>query len=184
MREQTFQWKTVERQSLRRETSEKRRSSGGPSKKSDKRARKNERTGLWLAVEGFPEERVWNVGLLLGHFSHGSQERILESVVMPSSRRSSPLREWTRVSCIAGRFFTTWPPGKPRWRRQGIWGPRWPLDWQVLDPLFVVFLCNMLWLAEWISGGFISKKKCEDSPQKFYPSKPPNALLTTKISRC
>ena len=34
------------------------------------------------------------------------QARILEWVAMPSSRGSSPLREWTWISCIAGRFFT------------------------------------------------------------------------------
>ena len=32
---------------------------------------------------------------------------------MPSSRESSWPRDRTRVSCIAGRFFTSEPPGKP-----------------------------------------------------------------------
>ena len=32
---------------------------------------------------------------------------------MPFSRGSSPLRDGTRVSCIAGRFFTTEPLRKP-----------------------------------------------------------------------
>ena len=49
--------------------------------------------------------------------SHGIlQARILEWVAMPSSRGSSWSRDWTLVSCgscIAGRFFTTEPPGKP-----------------------------------------------------------------------
>ena len=48
---------------------------------------------------------------------HGdSPGEILEWVAMPSSRGSSPPRDWTRVSCgscIAGRFFTTELPGKP-----------------------------------------------------------------------
>ena len=34
-------------------------------------------------------------------------------VAMPSSRESSQPRDWTRISCIAGRFFTTEPLGKP-----------------------------------------------------------------------
>ena len=34
------------------------------------------------------------------------QARILEWVVMTSSRESSQPRDWTQVSCIAGRFFT------------------------------------------------------------------------------
>ena len=37
-----------------------------------------------------------------------SQARILESVAMPFSRGSSWPRYQTRVSCIAGRFFTVW----------------------------------------------------------------------------
>ena len=44
------------------------------------------------------------------------QTRMLEWVPMPSSRRSSPSRDLTHVSCsfcIAGGFFTTEPLGKP-----------------------------------------------------------------------
>ena len=37
-----------------------------------------------------------------------SQAWILERVAMPSSRRSSQLRDQTRVFCIVGRFFTVW----------------------------------------------------------------------------
>ena len=39
--------------------------------------------------------------------------RILEWVAIPFSRGSSWPRDWTHVSCIAGRFFTTELPGKP-----------------------------------------------------------------------
>ena len=42
-----------------------------------------------------------------------SQAGIMEWVTMPSSRGSSQPRDWNRVSCIAGRFFTTELPGKP-----------------------------------------------------------------------
>ena len=41
------------------------------------------------------------------------RERILEWVATPSSRGSPQPRDRTQVSCIAGRFFTTEPPGKP-----------------------------------------------------------------------
>ena len=41
------------------------------------------------------------------------QARILEWVAIPFSRGSSRPRDWTQVSCIAGRFFTTWTT-KPR----------------------------------------------------------------------
>ena len=36
------------------------------------------------------------------------QARILEWIALPSSRGSSQLRDQTRVSCIAGGFFTVW----------------------------------------------------------------------------
>ena len=41
------------------------------------------------------------------------QARILEWVVMPSSRGSSWPGDWTCISCVAGGFFTTESPGKP-----------------------------------------------------------------------
>ena len=41
------------------------------------------------------------------------QARILDWVAMRSFRESSKPRDQTRVSCIAGRFFTVQPPGKP-----------------------------------------------------------------------
>ena len=39
------------------------------------------------------------------------QARILERVAMPASRGSSQSRDRMLVSCLAGRFFTTEPPG-------------------------------------------------------------------------
>ena len=36
------------------------------------------------------------------------QAKILEWVAFPFSRGSSQLRDWTQVSCIAGRFLTSW----------------------------------------------------------------------------
>ena len=54
---------------------------------------------------------------LPGFSVHGIlQARILKWVAMPSSRGSFPPRDWNCISCsscIAGRFFTTEPPGKP-----------------------------------------------------------------------
>ena len=41
------------------------------------------------------------------------QARILEGVVISSSRGSSQSRDWTWISCSAGRFFPAEPPGKP-----------------------------------------------------------------------
>ena len=46
---------------------------------------------------------------LPGSSVHGIlQARILEWIAICSSRGSSWLRDWTQVSCIAGRFFTVW----------------------------------------------------------------------------
>ena len=46
--------------------------------------------------------------------AHGiSQARLLEWVAISFSRAPSQRRDWTCVSCIAGRFFTTEPQGKP-----------------------------------------------------------------------
>ena len=51
-----------------------------------------------------------------GSSVHGIlQARILEWVAVPSSRGSSQPRNWTQVSWIAGRFFTSWATkGSPR----------------------------------------------------------------------
>ena len=38
--------------------------------------------------------------------------KILEWVAISFSRGSSPTRDWTQVSCVTGRFFTTEPPWK------------------------------------------------------------------------
>ena len=52
-----------------------------------------------------------------GSSVHGIlQARTLERVAMPSSRGSSPPRDWTHVStscALSGGFFATKPPGKP-----------------------------------------------------------------------
>ena len=45
---------------------------------------------------------------ILYQLSHKGSPRILEGVTHPFSSRSSWPRNQTRVSCIAGRFFTTW----------------------------------------------------------------------------
>ena len=45
--------------------------------------------------------------LILYQLSHKGSARILEWLDYPFSSRSSRLRNWTRVSCIAGGFFTS-----------------------------------------------------------------------------
>ena len=52
---------------------------------------------------GLPHCR-WN----LYQLSHKGSPRMLEWVAYPFSSGSSPPRNWTRVSCTAGRFLTNW----------------------------------------------------------------------------
>ena len=46
-----------------------------------------------------------NCRWILYQVSHKGSPRIMEWVALPSYRGSSQPRNWTRVSCIAGRFF-------------------------------------------------------------------------------
>ena len=43
------------------------------------------------------------------------QARILEWVAVPFPRGSSQPKDWTQVSCIAGRFFISWATRKAQW---------------------------------------------------------------------
>ena len=66
---------------------------------------------------------------LPGSSVHGIlQVRILEWVAISFSRGSSQPRNWTRVSCITGKFFTTWATQEAPWDlpNPGI-KPRFPI---------------------------------------------------------
>ena len=70
------------------------------------------------------------------------QARILEWVTISFSRESSQPGDWTQVSSIAGRLFTTVSPGKPSWyirqsqyifqAKEEAWrrGLFWSLAWE------------------------------------------------------
>ena len=63
------------------------------------------------------------------------QARIVEWVSIPFSRGSFWPRDWTRVSCTAGRFFTVWAI--------------WPWDfvcWEIFDYWFNILACY--WSAQ------------------------------------
>ena len=80
--------------------------------------------GLWK-VDKWSEVKVlvtWSCPTLFnpmyssppGFSVHGIlQPKILEWLATPFSWGSSQSRDPTRVSCIAGRFFTIWATGKP-----------------------------------------------------------------------
>ena len=69
--------------------------------------------GSCSLLQGIFQTQGSNPGLphyrhILYHLSHQRSPRILEWVAYSFSRRSSQPRNQTRVSGIAGRFFTSW----------------------------------------------------------------------------
>ena len=72
-----------------------------------------------LLQEIFPTQ-ILNLGLphcwqILYQLNHQGSPRRMEWVAYPFSSRSSPPRNWTRISCIAGGFFTSWATNKCVW---------------------------------------------------------------------
>ena len=62
----------------------------------------------------WPFVTPWTLCSPPGFFVHGiSQARILKCVATSFSRGSSQSRDWTCISCTAGRYFTTEPSEKP-----------------------------------------------------------------------
>ena len=74
---------------------------------------------LSLLQEMFPTQGS-NPGLphcrkILYQLSHKGNPRILEWVAYPFSRGSSQPKNWTGVSCTAGRFFINWAIREAHW---------------------------------------------------------------------
>ena len=70
-------------------------------------------------LQGIFQTKGLNPGLphcrqILYHLSHQGSPRILEWVAYPFSSGSFPPRNWTRVSCIADRSFTSWTTKETR----------------------------------------------------------------------
>ena len=73
----------------------------------------NTGVGSLSLLQGIFPTQGLNPGLphcrrILYQLSHKESPRIMEWVAYPFSRASSWCRNQTRVSCIAGRFFTNW----------------------------------------------------------------------------
>ena len=66
--------------------------------------------GIFLTQGSNPGLPHWRQ--ILYSLSHGGSPRILKGVPYPFSRGSSRPRNWTGVSCIIGRFFTSWATRK------------------------------------------------------------------------
>ena len=76
---------------------------------------KNTGIGCHALFQGIFPTQGSNTGLLhcrqiLYHLSHEGSPKILEWVAYPFSRGTSWPRNWTGVSRIAGRYFTSWSP--------------------------------------------------------------------------
>ena len=74
---------------------------------------KNTEVGSLSLLQGIFPTQGWNSGLLnyrwiLYHLSPQRSSRILEWVAYPFSKGSSQARNRTRISYIAGGFFTSW----------------------------------------------------------------------------
>ena len=75
-----------------------------------------ERNTLSPCLSNFFAEWKWKVKVKVTHLCltlwaivHGIlQARLLKWVAFSFSRGSSQTRDWTQVSCLAGRFFTNW----------------------------------------------------------------------------
>ena len=81
---------------------------------------------------GFPHCR-W----ILYQLNHQGSPRILEWVAYPFSSGSSQLRNQTRVSCIAGRFFTSWAT-----REAPVWSIS-ILKWQFYCYFYLLLSVNL-----------------------------------------
>ena len=73
----------------------------------------NTGVGSLSLLQGIFPTQGLNPGLLhcrriLDQLSHKGSPITLEWVAYPFSRAYSQSRDWTGVSCIAGRFFTNW----------------------------------------------------------------------------
>ena len=73
----------------------------------------NTGVGSFFLLQGIFPMQGLNPGIphcrqILYQLSHKGSPRILEWVAYPFSSRSSQPRNQTRISCIAGRFFTGW----------------------------------------------------------------------------
>ena len=79
---------------------------------------------------------------LPGSSVHGIlQARILEWVAILFSRDSSQQRDWTWISCIAGRFFTIWAIRDAAWRNN-----RFEMTKSAIDTSYTIKKRWRIWL--------------------------------------
>ena len=111
--------------------------------------------GSLSLLQGIFPTQGSNPGLLhcrkiLYQLNHKGSPRILEWVAYPFSSRSSWSRNLTRVSCIAGGFFTSWAmkEAQRRWK----WSIFSLLQWVILQ---YVACCNCILNTKWGIGNTV-----------------------------
>ena len=105
----------------------------------------NTGVGSLSLLQGIFPTQGLNPGLphfrqILYQLSHLGSPRILEWVAYPFSSGCSWPRNWTRVSCIAGRFFTNWAIGEAL-----IWGWRVKISVQWKMSLYISEHHSRMW---------------------------------------
>ena len=105
-----------------------------------------------------------------GSSVHGIlQARILESVVISSSRVSSQTKNQTWVSCIAGRFFSNWATREVHIKM--YFSPILGLEYTFY---FVIFMILSIILKRGLKNLYTKKEKI--STQYFTPLKLPSPI--------
>ena len=97
---------------------------------------------------------------ILYQLSHKGSPRILEWVAYPFTSRSSWPRNWTAVSCIAGKFFTNWTIREaPRFTPNAFWS--WTFkSHPPLPPWLKFFLYFIPWESLYPTGNFVFNITC------------------------
>ena len=122
---------------------------------------------LWVVVSHFghvwPFATLWIVAHQTPLFTGFTRKEWWSWVTMPFCRGSSPLKDWTSVSSIAGKFFTAEPPGKPElysntiyyyFAKTELWSLRAPsvVSYVPLtDPITVEFYLTFNYWQYWCS---------------------------------
>ena len=82
---------------------------------------------------------------LIGSSVHGIlQARILEWVAILFSRGSSWLRDWARISCIAGRFFAVWATREAQYMYTYSWFTSLYIETNTTLLYYILILKNSL----------------------------------------
>ena len=137
---------------------------------------KNTGVGCYALLQGiFPTQGLipglQHCRQILYHLSHQGRPRILVWVDYTSSRGLSQPRNWTGVSCITGRFFTSWDTREARTKlyfllNQGEAKEEMPKKstykhWSIFKEkkyiytVFLVFFFFKIYLFSWLCWVFV-----------------------------